>query len=242
MKILVLGHKGMLGHMAFKYLEQNSNHTCFVISPRFPDGNFKSIFKSLNFDYIVNCIGAIHQKTDDFKVNHELPVWLEENTKSKIIHPGTDCEMDDDPYGISKKKASDFILKKGSHTKIIKTSIIGPELNSNDSLLNWFLNSTGEVSGYSKAMWNGNTTLEWSKVCLDLINNWDDYKNETILSSPCISKYELLKKIKEVYKKNISIISSDKVDINKCLNGDISTPPIDLQLKELRSFYEDLEH
>ena len=89
--------------------------------------------------------------------------------------------MDNNDYGLSKKKASDFILNKGQNTKILKSSIIGPELNSNSSLLEWFLSQKGEIFGYTKAMWNGNKTYKWSKFCLDLILNWDNYKKHTIL-------------------------------------------------------------
>ena len=54
----------------------------------------------------------------------------DENTNCKIIHPGTDCEMDDDDYGNSKRIASEWIKSSGQNTKIIKTSILGPELNT----------------------------------------------------------------------------------------------------------------
>ena len=49
---------------------------------------------------------------------------LEENTNCKIIHPSTDCEMDNDDYGLSKKKAADYIKNKGTKTKMLQTSII----------------------------------------------------------------------------------------------------------------------
>ena len=99
--ILVLGHKGMLGHMVCRVFNQNSNYNILTISERFPNWN-ENLFN--NVDFVINCIGAIPQKTDNFDINWEIPIWLNENTKCKIIHPATDCEFDVSNYGLSKKE------------------------------------------------------------------------------------------------------------------------------------------
>ena len=229
--ILILGHKGMLGHMVYNTLSKIRDLNISITQQSFP--NFtKSTFDKQ--DFVINCIGAIPQRTNNFKVNYELPTWLAENISCKIIHPGTDCEMDNNDYGLSKKKASDFILDKGQNTKILKSSIIGPELNSNSSLLEWFLSQEKEVFGYTKAIWNGVTTYEWSKQCLELINNWSTYKSLTTLSSDPISKYELLNIIKNVYNKDINIIPKE-LGKDKTLIGDIKTGNIKKQIIELKS-------
>jgi len=238
MDILILGHKGMLGHMLVKYLT-DQNYTIHTINHRFPSEEFKNEVLKFNGDYIINAIGNIPQKTNSFDINHELPIWLDKYSTSKIIHAGTDCEMDDDEYGISKRIASDYIKKFSTNTKIIKTSIVGPELNSKSSLLEWFLNSKADVKGYTKAMWSGVTTLEWSKQCINLINNWDRYKKENIIQSTCLSKYDLLNLMKEVFNKNINISSNDNIIVNKCLTGDIKTKPIKEELIELKEYYYD---
>ena len=230
MKIFVLGHKGMLGHMVVTYLESQGINV-HTVNQRFPNWDSK-IFKGTN--YVINCIGAIPQRTNSFKINYELPIWLSNNLDCKIIHPGTDCEIDNDDYGISKKKATDFILNESNNTKILKASIIGPELNSKASLLEWFLSQKTEVFGYTEAIWNGVTTYEWAKQCLKLINNWENYSKLTILSSNPVSKYELLNIIKKVYNKNINIITK-KLGKDKTLVGDIETKDIEEQLWELKN-------
>ena len=106
MKILILGHSGMLGHMVVKYLQSNNINIC-TIDDRWP--NIKKDIKNFDGDYIVNCIGAIPQRTSDFDINWELPIWLDLNSPCRVIHPGTDCEMDSDDYGISKNVASNYI-------------------------------------------------------------------------------------------------------------------------------------
>jgi len=237
MGIMVLGHTGMLGNAVYKHL-LTIHHGVEITKYRWPTEGFIKEMLSFNGDYVVNCIGAIPQRTDDFVINYDLPIWLDKNVNSKIIHPGTDCEMDNDYYGISKVNASDYIRNDGKRTKIIKTSIIGHELKSNISLLDWFLTTERVVSGYTNAMWNGNTTLEWAKTCVDMINNWDFHETENVIQSDCISKYDLLLKIKDVYGGNVIRVDKDDRSMpNKCLVGGIQKNPIDVQLKELREFY-----
>lgn len=238
MKVLVLGHTGMLGHMVVKYF-LNKNIDIKTIQHKFPSEEFINEVKLFDGDYIINCIGAIPQKTKVFNINIELPIWLSDNINVKVIHPGTDCEIDNDDYGVSKRLASEYIINNSQNTKILKASIIGPELNSKSSLLEWFLNSKADVKGYTKAMWSGVTTLEWSKQCINLINNWDRYKKENIIQSTCLSKYDLLNLMKEVFNKNINISSNDNIIVNKCLTGDIKTKPIKEQLIELKEYYYD---
>jgi dTDP-4-dehydrorhamnose reductase len=235
-KILVLGHNGMLGHMVVKYL-LDKGYDITTCDYKFPTSEFIQFVSEYKGDYIINCIGAIPQKTKEFSLNFELPIWLDTYASCNIVHPGTDCEMDLNAYGNSKKIARDFIINSGVRTKILKTSIIGPELNSSSSLMEWFLSQTNEVYGYTKAMWNGNTTLEWSEQCYKLINSWGSYKKETILEGECISKFELLNKLNLVFQKEILILEKDNEVHDKCLIGDIKTDNILNQLYKLKKYY-----
>ena len=238
MDVIVLGHRGMLGHMVCKYLK-DQNFNVKITNHKFPSDEFKQEIESFKGDFIINCIGAIPQRTKSFNINIELPIWLSNNTKTKTIHPGTDCEIDDDDYGNSKRIARDYIIENSYNTKIIKASIIGPELDSKNSLLEWFLNSNDEVKGYTKVMWSGITTLEWAKQCYYLIDFWNEYDKENIIKSTCLSKYDLLSLIKEIFNKDINIIPDSKVIINKCLIGKIVAPEIKVQLEELKNYYYD---
>lgn len=240
MRVLILGHNGMLGHMVLKFLK-TQNITVETTNLRWPTDNFKEEIKNYNGDFIINCIGAIHQKTINFDVNWELPIFLDFYSNCNIIHPGTDCEMDNDSYGISKRIARDFIVNSSKNTKSIKTSILGPELNTKASLMEWFLfNEDGStVNGYTHYFWNGNTTLTWAKQSYHHIMKWDYFESETILASKCISKKEILESVNEVFDRKINIQGKDDVVFNKCLDGTIITPHIKKQLKELKNFYYD---
>lgn len=236
MKILILGHNGLLGNMVYSYFK-SKNYDLVTTGLRWPDDDFKSFVSEQVVDYIINCIGIIPQKKPDVElydlVNYQLPLWLD-SICIKVIHPDTD-EPADTPYGAAKEMARKNI---SINTKIIKTSIIGFEKNTRYSFLDWFLGSEGSVNGFTNQMWNGNTTLEWAKWAEKIIKNCDEYKNVTTLANPdCLSKYEILEKIKIIFDKNIEISPVESsIAKNNCMNGDYTTSNLVLQLKELKNF------
>lgn len=235
-KILVLGHLGMLGHMVCRYLSQY--HTVVTIEGKFPEQNYKDEIISFNGDYIINCVGSIPQKTQNFDINTELPKWLERASRCRVIHPATDCEIDDDAYGLSKRRATEYILSYGKKTKIIRCSIIGPELNNHKSLFDWFLmNQSEKIQGYTDAIWNGITTLQWAKVCHDMIDNWDSFKRLNTVEGECISKFHLLYMMAEEFKKEVIILPARGRGKDKTLQGEIKSPPIRKQIKDIIEFY-----
>ena len=195
-RVLLLGSGGMLGSCVKKYLNF-CPITIDLCCPtnRFDQqhrGEYERLITNGNFDYIVNCVGAIPQKTNDFSINWELPEFLASQivgTNTKVIHASTDCEFSGkipdgkmyshtdkpdatDPYGLSKIRGtkvfstSDFQATK--QVIIFRTSIIGFEPNNgNKGLLGWFLsNEDGAVvTGFTNKWWNGITTLQWAKFC-----------------------------------------------------------------------------
>lgn len=233
-KILVLGHNGMLGNAVVKFL--SNNYHIDTIESRFPSIEFEEFIKNYNGDFIVNAIGSIPQKTNEFKNNTNLPIFLDVNSKCKIVHPGTDCDYDGTEYGKSKELATEWLITNSKNTKMIQTSIIGIEVNTSYSLLSWTLNQTGTINGYTDAKWNGITTLEWVKQCEILINNWETFETVNVYCSECISKFELLNNINKIFDLKLEIIPEKKGE-NKCLNGN-KVSNIKQQLKELKNFYK----
>lgn len=235
-RILVLGHKGMLGHMVYKYLSQF--HEVVTIPHRFPSEEFKRSIIKFDGHYIINCIGSIPQKNTDFTINSELPKWLERASRCRVIHPATDCEMDEDNYGLSKRKATEYIMSYGKKTKVIRASIIGPEISSYKSLFEWFMrNDSQRISGYTDAIWNGITTLEWAKICNNMIQSWDSYKRVNTVEGERISKFHLLIMLSEEFDKEIIITPAQGRGKDKTLIGEIKAPSIRKQITELINFY-----
>ncbi|MEN9552395.1 MAG: UDP-6-deoxy-4-keto-L-IdoNAc 3-epimerase / UDP-4-keto-L-RhaNAc 4-reductase [Candidatus Parcubacteria bacterium] len=258
-KILILGHNGMLGNAVYRYFSSRTEYEVVTISARYGDSNFETEIRTLNPEYIINCIGIIPQRKQEEslyeEINVNLPIFLE-TLGVKIIHPSTDCEFignialgetyskqdmrnAEDLYGKSKAYISEQIENNFHHTKIIRTSIIGHELKNHVALLDWFLHSEGEVSGFSNKYWSGITTLEWAKLAHSLIEKWDVYPTLNQYATDCVSKYELLCLAKDVYQKDITITKKEhSLTENKCLSSDIPLPLIRDQLEALKKFYE----
>ena len=130
------------------------------------------------------------------------------------------------------------ILISNSNVKQIRTSIIGPEIYNNVSLMEWFFKQTNKVNGFSNHYWNGITSLEWSKQSLYVIKNWNDLDNVVQIGTKSISKYNLLCLINKIFKCKKDIVSIDTNFINRCLKSDYILPDIEKQLIELKRFYK----
>tara|TARA_A100001015_G_C14980765_1_gene709343 strand:- start:772 stop:1629 length:858 start_codon:yes stop_codon:yes gene_type:complete len=190
-------------------------------------------------DYLINCIGvtkfnnSYNNKKITNILNTKMPIHLAnfcELHKIYFLHISTDCvftgkkgnyseNMNKDSidlYGYSKNKGE--IKNKFSTT--IRTSFIGPEVNSNKSLLNWFLSQTKTVKGYKNAFFSGLTSLELSKIIFTYFIQKNLLINKIInVGSSRISKLTLLNKIKKIFKKDIKIISYSKFKIDRSLNS-----------------------
>lgn len=191
-------------------------------------------------DLVINCIGIIKQQTSAknplvaIPINSILPHKLAELCKlidSRLVLISTDCvfsgtkgnysEEDfsdaQDLYGRSKYLGE---IHDSKHVFTIRTSIIGHELNSNYSLVDWFLSQTTQVQGYRKALFSGFTTVEIAKIIRNIIIPNTNLFGLYHLSANPISKHDLLSLIALHYKKNIQIKESDSVVIDRTLDSD----------------------
>lgn len=239
LKVLILGHNGMLGHMVKLYLEQF--YEIETIDHRWPGYQFREAVHHSDADYLINCIGAIPQRTDDFNVNIELPIWLDSNFNGRIIHPSSDCTVGEDEYSMSKVSSEEWLMQHGLRTKIIKTSIIGYELDGNASLMEWFLsNSDGEETrGYTDHFWNGSTTLQWAKHAELMIERWNKQMDLTIIGTHTSSKHHILRLLNSIFNRNINVIPFETgKPVNKSLELDIMYGSLENQIREMKEFYE----
>ncbi len=196
-------------------------------------GNFKP-------NVVINCVGLIKQADliEDpliaIPINSLFPHQLYHICRSlnaRLIHISTDCvfsgrignykESDNpdpsDLYG--KSKLLGEINNKNAVT--IRTSIIGHELNTKLSLLEWFLSQEIMVNGYTKAFFSGLPTVELSRIIKDKILQKPEISGLYNVASHKISKFELLKIIAKVYQREIDIIEDSSLVIDRSLNSDM---------------------
>lgn len=236
-KILILGHNGMLGHIAYKFFKQYG-FAIETVSDRFPSKNFSDFLQKSNCDFVLNCIGSIPQKNpENYDANHLIPQILCDKFNGIIIHPSSDCENHAiSEYDISKKKGTEIIL---NHCKshVIQCSIIGPEKLTSYGLWSWLENNKNDkVFGYSNHLWNGVTTLDWCKISLDIIKDKISEK-KIIAGTNVVSKFDLLSILNDKLRLNKNIVEITHENyINRALNPSIIRDDINIQIQDLISW------
>jgi dTDP-4-dehydrorhamnose reductase len=198
-----------------------------------------SLLGGINPDYVINCVGIVKQShlsqeyVEAITINSLLPHQLQligQKYGFRLIHISTDCVFDGKNGGYKESdlpNASDLYGRSKLLGEVgygcgitIRTSIIGHEISdSTHGLLEWLLAQTDTVKGYRKAIFSGLTTLELTKIILDLIIPSNLASGLYQISSEPISKYDLLSMMAEIYDKHIEIVPSDDLVIDRSLDG-----------------------
>lgn len=206
---------------------------------------------------VINCIGLIKQHSiskqhcDAISINALLPhkiAGICDQVSAKLIHFSTDCvftgdkgnylETDlpdaQDLYGKSKCLGE---VDYSPHLTL-RTSIIGHELSSSVSLVDWFLSQQKETRGFSKAIFSGLPTCYIAKLLVEKILNNQSLSGIFHLSVNPIDKYSLLKLVSEIYCKSININKFDEFVIDRSLNSTLLRKEIDFYPPSWRELIE----
>ena len=268
MKFLILGSTGMAGHLITAYLRERGHEVSGLarrkISPHVDiildvtrQRELAEIIRGGDFDCVVNCVGILNRDADEHKtlavkINSELPHFLGETTgdlPTKIIQLSTDCVFsgarggyreDDFPDGktfYDRTKALGELVDGKNVT--FRNSIIGGDIERDGiGLLNWFLQRTGAVNGYTKSVWSGVTTLFLAqaveRAAVENLRGLYQLTNNTP-----ITKHELLKLFAKVFDKDIKISPVDGVAADKTLLNTKTfglAPPYEKMLADLRDW------
>jgi dTDP-4-dehydrorhamnose reductase len=197
-----------------------------------------SLLSEVKPDVVINCAGVVKQLPSasnplvTLPINSIFPHLLSKMcllSGARLIHFSTDCvfsgskgmyiesDIPDarDLYGLSKHlgEISD------SNSITIRTSIIGHELNTNKSLIEWFLSQNDQVKGYTKAVFSGLPTIEIANIIEDYILPNTNLNGIYHVSSDPISKYELLNTVANIYNKKIEIIADQTLSVDRSLDS-----------------------
>ncbi len=187
---------------------------------------------------VINCIGLIKQHdiakqhVAAIEINALLPHQLAalcDQYGARLIHFSTDCVFDGkqgmyqeadlptatDLYGKSKCLGE---VNYGRHLTL-RTSIIGHELDSAVSLVDWFLSQSGAVNGFSKAVFSGMPTCYIAKLLAENILNKPEICGLYHLSAEPINKHSLISLVADIYGKEIEINESTQLVIDRSLDS-----------------------
>ncbi len=205
----------------------------------------KKLFKKIsNKDIIINCIGKIkpfineknlNQINSAIKVNSLFPIQLSKiikTKKSKIYQIATDCVYSGKSGNyneMSKHDALDVYGKTKSLGEVnqknffnIRASIIGKELNTKNSLVEWFLSNKKKqkIFGFKDHLWNGVSTSVFAEILYTIIDKKIKIPNNFhLVPKNKINKYELMLYFKNYYGfKSLNIIKKNSgMTINRVL-------------------------
>ena len=244
----MIGHK-MAQSLSHFNLYLNSRSHSNYLQEYFPNStlsNFdflnqiiEDLLEKTSPDYIINAVGiTIRRGASDNEetnfLNSQLPkkidFWCKEN-KKKQIHFSTDCVFSGDKGNYNDldlpDAKDDYGKSKGegeinsNRTITIRSSMIGKEIYNKTELLEWVIsNKNKKIKGFDNTIYSGVTTLWMSNTVNEIIKNYPDLCGIYNISSPPISKYDLITKINTYFNLNIEIERDSSYYSNKSLNSD----------------------
>lgn len=198
------------------------------------------------FDFVVNGVGLIKQLINEDSEEHTNLAYLinssfqqilneySQDSSTPVIQIGTDCVYSgsegsydetskfdcSDVYGLSKVDGEN----RSKSLMILRTSIVGHELNSTVSLMDWFSNlePNAKVRGYTNHFWNGVTTLSFARIVGGIIRT-GSFESGTMHVVPAdqVSKYQLLKEFQLAFGR--SDVSVEPIAHDTSINRTLST-------------------
>lgn len=173
--------------------------------------SLRDIIQRGKYDTVINCIGILNQFAENNHalatlLNSYLPHFVAQTANgvgTQVIHMSTDCVFsgargqyteDDVPDGTTFYDRSKALGELNDDKNItLRNSIVGPDINENGiGLLNWFMRQSGEINGYTGALWTGQTTLQLAKTMEAAAENRATGLYNTVPDTN-ISKYDLLR-------------------------------------------------
>ncbi len=216
------------------------------------DESLEKVIKKIKPDVIINAVGIIKQLPDSknvisaLTVNSIFPHRLAEISKKYncyLINVSTDCVFNGvkgnyketdvadafDLYGKSKHLGE--VIAENCLT--IRTSIIGRELNTKNSLVEWFLSNRGKrVNGFVNAIFSGFPTVVLAEIIGELVTLNNRLEGLYHISSDPINKFDLLCLLKDQYKIDIEIEPYEDFKIDRSLNSEKFRKAVGFQPKE----------
>ncbi len=237
------------------YNKSNSFYNVDILD----NNNLKKIIIDFNPAVIINAVGITKQKIISNKITNQvnsifpkylLKICVKKNIK--LIHLSTDCVFSgeignynetnlpdpNDQYGKSKYEGE---IVNDQNAITLRKSTIGPELNNKHGLYEWFLSEKGDIEGYKNAKFTGITSLELAKIIEKIITHHFELHGLWHVAGPEIDKFTLLKKIRNLLKKeDINILLNESFKCDRTLDGkkfrqitNYKSPSWDDMLKEM---------
>lgn len=197
------------------------------------------IVREFTPDAVINATGITKQLVDDkgpeiaIDVNALFPHRLAslcETHSCRLIQFSSDCIFSGAKGSYSETDNSDAKDTYGrtkflgevdaSHVVTLRKSTIGLELAGAHGLIEWFLAQTGEIKGFSNAIYSGLITAELVRVIKLILLDAPSLSGIWNVASTPISKYDLLIQLQEeIQKKDVVITRDETFFCDRSLDG-----------------------
>ena len=202
-------------------------------------GSVRTAIERAKPDVVINAIGVIKQLPTSKDViatlatNSIFPHELEQLGREfgfRLICISTDCVFDGKKGNYTENETPNALDLYGQskhwgevnapNCLTMRTSIIGRELGTSHSLIDWFLsNRGGTVKGYRRAIYSGFPTIVFADILRVLINDHQELSGLFHVSSEPINKFDLLQLVKNAYGADIEIEPFDDFEIDRSLDS-----------------------
>lgn len=189
-------------------------------------------------DVVINAVGVIKQvpaskdMVELITINSILPHKLSEMSAElgfRLICISTDCVFAGDRGNYGEFDPADAIDVYGKSKHLgevasgncltLRTSIIGRELSTSHSLVEWFLGQSTQVRGFSRAIYTGFPTIVLAEIIGEVITRYPALSGVYHVSSEPISKLDLLRLINEEFGRGLDIVDDDSFTIDRSLDS-----------------------
>ncbi len=118
-----------------------------------------------------------------------------------------------DVYGLAKLLGE----VEGPGALTIRTSMVGHELGTRGGLLEWFLAQQASCRCFDRAVFSGLPTPELARIIRDVVLPRPQLHGIYHVAAAPISKFDLLRRVAEVYGKQIDMVADSSVVMDRSL-------------------------
>lgn len=195
--------------------------------------------RALKPDVVINAAGIVKRLATKDNIIETLTVnaifpqklaTLSAECDFRLVTISTDCVFSGTGGGYTEESLADacdlygqskhFGEVYGPRCLSIRTSIVGRELSSNESLVEWFLKNRGQtVKGFTKAIFSGFPTIVFADIIAHLIADHPSLAGLYHLSADPITKFDLLNLLNQYLQAGVNVVGDSDFEIDRSLDS-----------------------
>jgi dTDP-4-dehydrorhamnose reductase len=192
-------------------------------------------------DAVVNAVGVVKQKVVEWpaqsviELNALVPHRLAAFCRAadiRFVHLSSDCVFSGQRGGYTEADEPDPVDMYGMTKALgeprdpaaltLRTSTIGLELGpGGKGLVEWFLASSGRLSGYRRAIYTGVTTMELGRLLGRILTRHEDLAGLWQVAAEPVTKFDLLTALADrLGRTDVEVVADDGVVCDRSMSAE----------------------